>query len=203
MSVIERIHGGYVFGRRVRIIADHLAKLLPRGCNVLDVGCGDGSVAAAVIAKRADLTISGVDVLVRNSTRIPVGAFDGTTLPFPHCGFDAVMFVDVLHHTSDPMTLLREAARVARRCVVIKDHTADGLLADATLRFMDRVGNSRFGVALPFNYWTRERWLRAFAELGLTVASWNGRLGIYPQPASWIFDRSLHFAARLDKLGTD
>jgi hypothetical protein len=39
------------------------------------------------------------------------------------------------------MILLREAARVAREAVVIKDHTKNGLAADATLRFMDRIGN--------------------------------------------------------------
>ena len=46
------------------------------------------------------------------------------------------MFVDVLLHTLDPMILLREAIRVARQTVVIKDHTLDGLLAGPTLRAM-------------------------------------------------------------------
>ena len=55
------------------------------------------------------------------------------------------MFVDVLHHTDDPMVLLREAGRVASGFVLIKDHTQNGILAGRRLRFMDWVGNARHG----------------------------------------------------------
>jgi hypothetical protein len=96
------------------------------------------------------------------------------------------------------MVLLREARRVARKSVVIKDHTLDGPLAGPTLRAMDWIGNSRYGVALPYNYWTKRRWLEAFKELGVEIALWTSTLRLYPWPASYLFDRSLHFVARLD-----
>ena len=67
-----------------------------------------------------------------------------------------------------PTVLLREAARVARQGVVIKDHTRDGILAGPILRFMDFVGNAHHGVALPYNYWPRRCWIGAFEELGLS-----------------------------------
>jgi hypothetical protein len=92
---------------------------------------------------------------------------------------------------------LREALRVARHGVVIKDHLVEGPLAWPTLRFMDRVGNRRHGVALPHNYWTRSQWDGAFRELGLASSAWRGRLGLYPAPASLLFERSLHFLAYL------
>jgi hypothetical protein len=108
------------------------------------------------------------------------------------------MFIDVLHHTPDPMILLREALRVARHALVIKDHTLDGLLASPTLRLMDRVGNTRHGVALPHNYWPKHHWLEAFDSLGLRIGAWTTNLRLYPWPASLVFDRSLHFVARLE-----
>ncbi len=37
-------------------------------------------------------------------------------------------------------------------------------------------------------------------RLGLTPAIWLNKLGLYPTPATWFFDRSLHFIARLDKI---
>lgn len=198
MSLIERIHAGYVFGRRVRKLAEHLAALLPPDAQVLDVGCGDGSLAALIMQQRPDVHIKGIDVLIRPTTHIPVEAFDGRTMPADAGSFDIVMFVDVLHHMDDPLVLLREAVRVARKGIVLKDHTANGLFAFSTLRFMDKVGNARHGVVLPYNYWTRERWLEAFAALGLTVTTWKKNLGLYPWPASWIFGRSLHFVALLE-----
>ena len=107
------------------------------------------------------------------------------------------MFLDVFHHTDDPMVLLREAVRVARQIVLIKDHTLQGAFAYSTLRFMDWVANARHNVALPYNYWTPAQWDGAFDKLGLSVSSWESNLKLYPFPADLIFDRSLHFIAAL------
>ncbi len=102
-----------------------------------------------------------------------------------------------MHHTDDPMILLREAKRVARKVILLKDHTLGGPLAYSTLRFMDWVGNAHHGVALPYNYWSEARWRDAFATLHLTVQQWRPRLGLYPFPASLLFERHLHFIAQL------
>lgn len=198
MPFLDTLHGRHVFQRRVRVLSSHLAQVLPRDASVLDVGCGDGLIAQCILKIRPDLQLRGLDVLIRPHTHIPVDRFDGHTLPHADQSFDCVLFVDVLHHTPDALRLLREAARVARRAVVLKDHTRDGLLAGSTLRFMDWVGNARHGVALPYNYWNSDQWHRAFHTLGLNVAEWRGHLDLYPAPASLIFERSLHFIARLD-----
>jgi SAM-dependent methyltransferase len=197
VSAIERLHGAVVFDRRVAVLADRIAPLLPRGARVLDIGAGDGTLASLLVERRPDLDVTGVDVLVRPETRIPVTQFDGLHAPFEDGAFDAALLVDVVHHADDPHRLLREARRLARQDVVIKDHTADGVLARPTLRFMDRVGNRRHGVALPYGYWTRREWDDALAGAGLRIESWNARLGLYPWPASLAFERSLHFVAAL------
>lgn len=198
MRAIEHIHENYVLGSRAHRLAHLLAELIPHGADVLDVGCGDGSIAQLIARSRPDVAIRGVDVLVRDVPHIPIEAFDGRELPFEDSSFDVVMFVDVLHHTNDPMVLLRQACRVARRAILIKDHNLNGVLAGPTLRFMDRVGNSRFGVELPFNYWPRSRWREAFVQLDLKLTASREGLGLYPWPASWIFGRALHFIAKLD-----
>ncbi len=197
LGALERLHGGYVQRRRLRRLSRYLARVIPHGASVLDVGCGDGALTRAVGDERGDLSIRGIDVLVRPGSHIPVIPFDGSSIPFADASFDVVMLVDVLHHTDDPTALLREAWRVARRALVIKDHLLQGSLAGATLRFMDWVGNARYGVALPYDYWPPEKWREAFAELRLT-GDWLCSLGLYPWPASWVFDRSLHFVACLE-----
>ena len=196
-NLADFIHQSYVTPRRVRILAAHVAPLLPEEARVLDVGCGDGEVSQAILELRPDLHVEGAEVLLRGEPRIKVSAYDGRRLPFADKSFDAVMFVDVLHHTDDPAQLLREAGRVATKCVVIKDHTAEGLFAFPTLRFLDWVGNARHGVALPYNYWRRSQWTQELQQAHLFPVLWNARLGLYPWPASAFFDRTLHFVTQL------
>ena len=198
MAVLDQLHGKIVHTRRVRVLAERLAPLFPRGAAVLDVGCGDGLLAKLIGELRPDLTLEGIDVLVREGTHVPVRAFDGRHIESAEKSYDAVMFVDVLHHTDDPEILLTEAVRVARQCLIIKDHTRNGLLAGLTLRFMDWVGNARYGVALPYNYLSRLQWLAIARELGLMIAQWNDRLQLYPWWARWVFERKLHFIARMN-----
>jgi SAM-dependent methyltransferase len=171
--------------------------LLNDETSVLDVGCGEGSVDLLIQNAVPGLSVRGVDVLIWPTARIPVEKFDGHRLPFGNGSFDAVMFVDVLHHTDDPYVLLREAKRVARKAILIKDHTMEGVLAYRTLGFMDWVGNAHHGVALPNNYWSEKQWRTAFTTLELDIEQWRPNLGLYPWPASAVFERHLHFCARL------
>jgi len=197
LKALGRLHGTTVHKRRVRVIADHVAALMPKGLRVLDVGSGDGRIAALLMEKRPDLRIEGVDVLVREGTAIPTKEFDGQTLPHGDDEFDAVMMIDVLHHAVDPAALMAEAARVAGSCVMIKDHHRTGFAAETTLRFMDWVGNRAHGVALPYNYLSPPEWSEMFERLGLVVDETRTRLSLYSLPATWFFDRSLHFVARI------
>ena len=202
MTLVGKLHTKMVFGRRVRVLSEMLAERVPAVArSLVDIGCGDGQIAHLVAEKHGNLQITGVDVLVRPTTWIPVQAFDGTTLPLADQSVDVAMFVDVLHHTNDPLVLLREARRVARQAIVIKDHCKNGFLAGPTLRLMDWVGNAHHGVVLPYNYWPEEHWRAAFAELGLTIDSWTQQVPLYPWPASWVFQRRLHFVARLVPTG--
>jgi SAM-dependent methyltransferase len=197
-DITGSIHERYVAPRRAGILAGHIGPLLPQNGRVLDVGCGDGAVSQAIMRLRPGLHIEGIEVLPRGTPEIEVSAYDGNSIPFPDKSFDAIMFVDVLHHAANPAQLLREAARVAGQCVVIKDHLAEGWLAGSTLRFMDRVGNARHGVALPYNYWRRAQWQQEFERAGLSPAIWKESLHLYPWPANLVFDRSLHFVSRLE-----
>lgn len=194
--MINELHANLVFNRRVRVLAAAIAERLPANARVLDVGCGSGDMALAIMAHRPDVRIEGIDVLVRPHTAIPVSAYDGAHIPFPDRHFDAAIIIDVLHHTDHPQAVLAEVARVAG-IVVVKDHLMDGFAAYPTLRFMDWVGNAAHGVRLPYNYLSHRQWRAIWDRLGLATDRFVTRLSLYPRPASWLFDRELHFVTIL------
>jgi len=196
-SLLNSLHHRAVFSRRVEVLARLLAGAIPSGGRVLDLGSGDGRIARRLMDLRPDLAVEGVDVLVRPVTHIPVRPYDGGTLPFADLSFDYATIVDVLHHTDDPAAVLRQARRVARRGILVKDHLREGLLAGPTLRFMDWVGNRGHDVRLPYTYLDRAGWDRVLREAGLTAAGRQERLGLYPLPFDWFFGRGLHFVALL------
>jgi SAM-dependent methyltransferase len=198
MRLTDCIHENFVAGRRAQVLSSLLAELIPRDSHVLDVGCGDGLISHLLMEMRPDLSFQGIDVLIRPVTKIPVEVFDGQSIPYENDSFDAVMLIDVLHHAENPLTLLEEVLRVSCNVVLIKDHILEGFLAGPTLRFMDRVGNLRHDVSLRYEYWPRERWVKAFESFGVQVTSWNQGLGLYPWPANWVFERSLHFLACIE-----
>ena len=200
LSWIGRSHRAIVFGRRARVLADALAPLIPAEARtVLDIGCGDGTIAGLLGQRRPDLAIEGVEVFPRPTCNIPCRAFDGAQLPFPDRSLDVCLFVDVLHHTVDVTQLLREAARVSRSCVVLKDHLNESSFDHATLRAMDWVGNRPHGVTLTYNYQSLSQWRKHFASCGLRATQLSTALPLYPFPFSLLFGRKLHFVAQLAK----
>lgn len=194
---MEALHGSLVFPRRVRRLAERIAPHVPEAATLLDIGCGDGQIAAAVAQVRRSASVRGVDVFARPRVQIPADVYDGRVLPYSDRAFDAVMLVDVLHHAEDAAGLLAEARRVCRGVIVVKDHLCDPWLGRQRLRLMDRIGNARHGVALRYQYWPRSQWRSVFAQLRLAEEEWNEHLGLYPRAFRWLVEDSLHFLARL------
>ncbi|MGB0595295.1 MAG: methionine biosynthesis protein MetW [Rubripirellula sp.] len=200
INPIHWLHERNIHQRRIDVLAKWIANRIPNGASVLDVGCGDGELAAKIQKRRPDLKLKGLEVLVRGETAIPVDAFDGCQFPYENNEIDIVMMVDVLHHSDLPQKLMDESARVANKQIIIKDHYLQGLAAYRTLAFMDQVGNSRHGVAIPCNYLTPDQWIEMFRCSDLQVRECIDHLGLYPPPLNWLFERRLHFLAVLEKI---
>jgi SAM-dependent methyltransferase len=192
MSLLSLIHGGVIHPTRVKNLARGLGELLESGSSLLDVGCGDGRLAALLQDQCGLDQAEGVDVLVRSEVAIPVRVFDGRCLPWPDQSWDYVMAVDVLHHVEDQQALLTEMLRVARRAVLLKDHLCENAFDRWMLLKMDGVGNDRHGVAVPGRYLSHDQWQALIDSAGGKVETFRDRVPIYPWPLSMIFGRGLH-----------
>ena len=100
-----------------------LAERLPRNGRILEVGCGTGGLLVA--AKRAGLTIDGVDIAARwlviarrrladHRLQISLAAAEAEKLPYPSETFDAIVADSVLEHLDQPARAVAEWKRVLR-----------------------------------------------------------------------------------------
>jgi ubiquinone/menaquinone biosynthesis C-methylase UbiE len=102
----------------------------------LDVGTGTGRIAIGVAKYNPDIKIIGVDlsetmlnVAEKNAReegvneRIRFMKGDAKCLPFDPVSFDSVFCHNMLHHLSEPMSLVEEMLRVVKRdgAVIIRD----------------------------------------------------------------------------------
>jgi SAM-dependent methyltransferase len=94
-------------------MALEIARLLPLGAGVLDIGCGNGFIAHHLSAMLGRSTI-GIDLGQTAAAPIDYRQYDGTRFPVPTDSFDAVLLCYVLHHAEDVSVVLDEVRRVLR-----------------------------------------------------------------------------------------
>jgi methionine biosynthesis protein MetW len=101
-----------------------IARQVPLGSRVLDLGCGDGVLMAHLQATRA-CTGYGVEIddakvlacIQRGVNVLQLNLEDGLAV-FEDGSFDVVLQIDTLPHLRNAETMLRETARVGRTGVV-------------------------------------------------------------------------------------
>ena len=187
---------------RVRRIVDALTAQIGQAASLLDVGAGDGTVAADLARRVGASRVAGVDVKVRPGAAIEVVPYDGERLPFPDHTFDIVVLSDVLHHCAHPDVVLAESLRVACRAVLVKDHFQFGLISEKILLMMDIVGNAAPGVLVRGTYFSPASFVDLVqgADGRITGLTWP--LRIHDLPFRLVTQDRLQFVARIERQGT-
>ena len=101
-----------------------IARLVPHGSRVLDLGCGNGELLAHLMARQG-CTGYGVEIddakvhacLARGVNVLQLNLEDGLSA-FEDQSFDVVLQIDTLQHLRNAQTMLLETARVGRLGVV-------------------------------------------------------------------------------------
>jgi ubiquinone/menaquinone biosynthesis C-methylase UbiE len=149
---------------RATIIAAQLAPHFAAQQSLLEIGAGKGHVAQALQhATQTQITL--VDVVNYNQTALPLKIYDGLNLPFPAESFDYSLLIFVLHHTPDPLPVLREALRVSRHGVVVVENHVQGWLRQKITRAIDSIPHFQHGVPICYRAQTIDDWQQTFVCL--------------------------------------
>ena len=150
-------------------MALEIARVIPRGSEVLDVGCGNGLIAHQLSAMLGSPAV-GIDL--GNTTDAPIDyrRYDGTQFPMIDQSFDAVLLCYVLHHAQDVRVVLDEMRRVLRDggLAVIYEDIPGSWWDRGVCWFHNQEWRGRTG---PCTFRRESEWRSLFESFGFEIVS--------------------------------
>jgi SAM-dependent methyltransferase len=148
-------------------MALEIAQAIPRGSEVLDVGCGNGFIAHHLGAMLG-ANVVGIDLGSNAEAPIDYRQYDCARFPAPDKSFDAVTLCYVLHHAQDVRALLNEMRRVLRDdgLVVIYEDIPQSWWDRGACWIHNRQWQARTGSC---TFRTESEWCALFKSCGFEV----------------------------------
>ena len=172
-NLVETIRRRYQRAKRRRKVgraydmALEVARLLPQGSRILDVGCGNGYIAHHLSGLLATKVI-GIDLDAHPQAQIDYRRFDGQNIPAADRSIDAALLCYVLHHAQQIDELLRELHRVLElNGVAVVYEDIPKLRWDRVVcRLHDLKWRKRTG---PCTFHDEQEWRTIFVSAGFEV----------------------------------
>jgi SAM-dependent methyltransferase len=191
-----------IYERRLQGIIDQILPHLQPDDQVLDVGCGFGTLGMRIMESRqcpCGVSVTGLEQFRREEEMCPIEYYDGRWIPHLDDAFDVVLLIDVLHHSKIPHRLVDECARVAKRALIIKDHAKEGFLAKQRISVMDWASNVPYRVPCLYRYNTVQEWRSWHRMHGLVIEREISPIKLYPTAMNMVFGGRVQYLAVLRK----
>ncbi len=177
-------------GQRERCseMLDHIADQLKPSDRILDVGAGTCNMVE--LLREQDFDATGLDVSdISYVSDVNAVIYNGSNMPFEDDKFDVALILTVLHHASDPAKVISEAARVARRVIIIEDVYKNRLHKYITWYWDSLLNLEIFGH--PHTNKDDAGWKASFEELNLKLVGWRERWSfLFMWQVTYILERS-------------
>ena len=162
---LRKAIGEKIFGNVIFEVISEIESFFRPMDKIIDLGAGNCRFTKLLKDKGYD--VQPVDVKDRSYHKeIAVHVYDGVHLPFKDSEFDICLLKSVLHHTSDPKIVLKEAVRVSKK-IVIYENVVTNIFQRYITYFSDCVMNQE--LIQPYTHKTDKEWRYLFNELELDL----------------------------------
>jgi len=143
-------------------------EFIDQKAKILDIGCGS-AIIANTFQQFFDTEVIGVDVVDRRVHPIPFSRIDGHNLNFLDRTFDNVLIAFTLHHSQDPIALLKEAKRACKGKIFIYEDLPEGFLSRVFCNIHGFSFDNFFGNKSKTVFKTETEWKEVFRSLDLNL----------------------------------
>lgn len=190
-KILIQFHKNSSHSNRISLLRDEIHQMIMHEnvqvsqLSILDVGCGDMSLAEGIAEKIPNSLLSCIDLYRLEEQHLSdvrwhkYKQFNGRDIPFEDNSFDYILFADVLHHCQAEIeNLLSESVRCGKY-IIIKDHFEYGYWSRWILKLMDIIGNWGYGVSIPQKYFRVEEFDKLLKKHNLETLKVKRGIDLY------------------------
>ena len=167
MTNLRKLIGEKLFGHKVSKITNKMELFLRPKDKIIDLGVGTCLFTKLLRDKGYD--VQPVDIKDRSYySEIKVYVYDGEHLPFRNKEFDVCLLISVLHHTTNPEVVLKEAVRVSKK-LIIYENVVTNIFQRYYTYLIDCIMNKE--LIEPHTNKTDKEWRLLFKKLKLDLVN--------------------------------
>ncbi len=160
---------------------------IEKGAKILDLGCGSGIIGEK-FQEYFGAKVLGVDIVDKRIAPLPFQKLERKDLPFEDDSFDIVLISYVLHHTLDPIFLLKEAKRVARRIIIFED-LPEGIFSKLYCKIHHFSYKIFFKDQGHGEFKSEKEWKKIFESLGLKILAQKKFYNFFAQKILFVLEK--------------